>query len=84
MKVTWYISADARLPQGILCGHFRIDGRDNFSVVRDALLGYNMLRVDWDETDPPLVKDRIEIMNNMLLAVEVRYNDMKDKHGTTV
>jgi len=83
VKVTWYISADAWL-QGILCGQFRVEERDNFSVVRDALHGYNALRVDWDETDPPLVKDRIEIMNNMLLAVEVRYNDMKDKHGTTV
>lgn len=83
MKVTWYISADAWL-HNLLGGQFRIDGRDNFSVVRDTLVGYNALRVDWDETDPPLVKDRIEIMNNMRLAVEVRYNDMKDKYDTTV
>jgi len=83
MRVTWYIGNDVWL-HNLLSGGFYVKTDDGFSVIKDARLGYNALRVDWEETDPPLVEDRIEIMNNMLLATEVRYNDMKDRHGTTV
>ena len=79
----WYIGPDV-WPHRVLNGKFRIEMREGYSVIKDALIGFNVLGAEWDETDPPGTKDRYEIMQTMLLAAEVRFNEMKDKYGTTI
>lgn len=49
-----------------------------FGVVKDRLMGYNVLRVDFDPDMSE--KEMRDYMDTMLLAAEVRYHDNQGSH----
>lgn len=90
MKLYW-LFPDMTSPYPLLSGDFYVTHQTNshgplpsYSVVRDRMRGYNVLRVDWTQDDPVTDIERDAIMETLLKAAEIKYEQLKEAHGTTV
>lgn len=75
--ITWMFPGAHEIKASqVLNGVFHINHYLSFSVVRDNLRGYNVVRADWgNDIDPD---ERETVMSSLLEMSHIKYNDLKE------